>query len=166
MREFVMAFITLLCGVSVAQGQILNAKCEPSYVVAPRYPILAFQARVSGRVTVEVDVADSGAVDSIVRFDGDKIFQKASEEAAKAWRFQPSRKQNRRCTLIFVYVIMPKNTPSEDLTTRFVPPLQVEIRRETAEPTVLVDPAPDPPKKEGPKVIGRVKNQPLSIAQF
>jgi TonB family protein len=148
MRRFVIALFTLLCGAGFAQDQIPNTKWEPSYVVAPRYPKLAFQARVSGRATVEVKVADSGAVDTIIRFDGDKIFQKSSEEAAKAWMFQPSSHPNRKCKLIFVYTIMPRNAPPEDLTTRFTPPFQVEIRRETTEPTVLVDPAPDPPKRK------------------
>jgi TonB family protein len=61
------------------------ANCKPSYVVAPRYPILAFQARVSGEVTIEVQVSEAGRVEAVSRFDGDKIFRAASEEAARSW---------------------------------------------------------------------------------
>ncbi len=146
MRSALIALITLLCGAGLSQDQMSNMKWEPSYVVAPQYPKLAFQARVSGRATVEVQIAASGAVDSIVQFDGDKIFQKTSVAAARAWVFQPSSTPNRRYKLVFVYSMMPKNTGPADLTTRFMPPFAVEIRREVPEATVLVDPAPDPPK--------------------
>jgi TonB family protein len=136
--------VAALLGVGLAHGQ----DCGPSRVVAPRYPLLAFQARVSGRVQIEVENRNDGTVVGLGRFDGDKILRAASEEAARAWKFQPGSSPNRKCTVTMVYKIMPKGVSPQELTTRFEPPLLVEVRRETAEPTVLVDPAPDLPKRK------------------
>lgn len=119
--------------------------CQPRYVAAPRYPVLAFQARVSGQVSVELSVRSDGMVDSL-RYEGDKIFRSASETAGKLWRFPPG--EERRCSAVMVYRIMPRGTSLDELTTRFEPPLTVEVRRETAEPTVLIDPAPVPSKRK------------------
>jgi TonB family protein len=128
-------------GAGLGYGQ----DCGPSRVVAPPYPLLAFQARVSGRVQIEIEVRNDGTVGGLSRFDGDKIFQPAYEEAARAWKFRPGS-TDRKCTVTMVYKIMPKGVSPQELTTRFEPPLLVEVRRETAEPTVLVDPAPAPRK--------------------
>jgi TonB family protein len=128
-------------------GSLVRAApdCQPKYVAAPRYPVLAFQARVSGEVRVELTVRPDGVVDSL-RYEGDKIFRAASETAGKSWKFSPG--EERRCSAVMVYRIMPRGTSLDELTTRFEPPLTVEVRRETAEPTVLIDPAPAPAKRK------------------
>lgn len=130
-----------LLGASLAWAE----DCLPKYVTAPRYPVLAFQARVSGRVRVDLSIRADGAVGSL-NFDGDKIFRAASEMAGRAWKFDPG--QERKCLVVMVYRIMPPGTGLDELTTRFEPPLTVEVRRETAEPTVLIDPAPVPAKRK------------------
>lgn len=139
MRLFV---LTAMFGAMLANGE----DCGPTYVSAPRYPLLAFQARVSGRVKIEMEVRANGSIGGLGRFDGDKIFRAASEAAARTWKFQPG--SDRKCVAMIVYKIMPIGTPPEELTTRFEPPLLVEVRRETAEPTVLVDPASVPAKRK------------------
>ena len=50
-----MRFIVLVAifGTMLAHGE----DCGPVYVSAPRYPLLAFQARVSGRVQIEMESA-------------------------------------------------------------------------------------------------------------
>lgn len=120
--------------------------CGPVYVNAPRYPLLAYQARVSGRVQIEMEVQANGSIGGIGRFDGDKIFRMATESAVRTWKFQPE--SERKCVATIVYKIMPVGTSPDELTTRFEPPLLVEVRREAAEPTVLVDPAPVPAKRK------------------
>ena len=62
------------------------------------------------------------------------------------WKF--SQGVERKCSAIMVYRIMAPGTGIDDLTTRFEPPLTVEVRRESAAATVLVDPAPVPPKRK------------------
>lgn len=142
MRLMIVGFAALMI-THAASGQ----DCGPSYVVAPRYPLLAFQARVSGRIQLEVEVRSSGEVVGFTGFEGDRIFRPASEEAARAWKFHAASSPDRKCTLTMVYKIMPKGASAQELTARFEPPLLVEVRRETTEPTVLVDPAPEPPKR-------------------
>ena len=119
--------------------------CAPKYVAAPRFPVLAFQARVNGRVRVDLSIRADGTVGS-VQFDGDKLFRAASETAGLGWKFTPGLE--RKCSATMVYRIMAPGTGVDELTTRFEPPLTVEVRRETAEATVLVDPAPVPPKRK------------------
>lgn len=119
--------------------------CLPKYIAAPRYPVLAFQARVSGQVRLDLAIRSDGMVGSL-HFEGDKIFRSASESAGRAWRFNPG--PERKCSAVMVYRIMPPGSGVDELTTRFEPPLTVEVRRETAEPTVLIDPAPVPAKRK------------------
>ena len=104
-----------LLGASLAWAE----DCLPNYVTAPRYPVLAFQARVSGRVRVDLSIRADGAVGSL-NFDGDKIFRAASEMAGRAWKFDPG--QERKCSVVMVYRIMPPGTGLDELTTRFEPP--------------------------------------------
>ena len=131
-----------LLGLALARAE----ECSPSYVRAPRYPVLAFQARVSGRVRIEMGVRSDGSVGSVTQLDGDKIFRAASEIADRSWKF--GQGEDRRCVATFVYHIMPAGTSLDDLTTRIEPPLLVEVRRETAEATVLIDPAPVPARRK------------------
>jgi hypothetical protein len=119
--------------------------CLPKYIAAPRYSVLAFQARVSGQVRLDLTIRPDGLVGSL-HFEGDKIFRSASETAGRAWKFNPGHE--RKCSAIMIYRIMPPGTALDELTTRFEPPLTVEVRRETAEPTVLIDPAPLPAKRK------------------
>lgn len=135
----------VMLGLIVASLVRAAPDCQPRYVAAPRYPVLAFQARVSGQVSVELSVRPDGVVDSL-RYEGDKIFRSASETAGRSWRFPPG--EERKCSAVMVYRIMPHGTSLDELTTRFQPPLTVEVRRETAEPTVLIDPAPVPGKRK------------------
>jgi hypothetical protein len=59
--------------------------------------------------------------------------------------YAPFAGPGRRCAVTLAYKIMPKGTRPEDLTSRFEPPSHVEVRRETAEASVAVDPAPAHP---------------------
>jgi Gram-negative bacterial TonB protein C-terminal len=142
MRLPVIAFLFALSLVSIGKGDDIS-DCAPSYIVAPQYPTLAFQARYGGQVAIEVQVSAVGAVEAVSRFEGDRLFRAASENAARLWRYASSARTSRRCTMTLTYKIMPKGARPEDVTPRFEPPAHVEVRRETAEPSVTVDPAPD-----------------------
>jgi hypothetical protein len=146
MVHFIASLFIILSFVDCAHAEASNAQCEPSYMVAPTYPSPAYRARVSGNTTIEVQVASSGTVESIIKYAGEVIFRQSSEQAAKAWVFQRSSEPQRHCKMSFDFKMMPHNTDSEDLTTRFIPPLEIEIRHEIAEPTVLRDPSSDPPR--------------------
>jgi TonB family protein len=61
-----------------------------SRYVAPKYPLLAMQARVSGIVKLELSVdTNTGEVRDIKVVSGHPIFLSAVMDAAKQWRFVP-----------------------------------------------------------------------------
>jgi TonB family protein len=111
--------------------------------VVPVFPDIAAQAQVSGSLVVEVQLDDSGAVTEARMVDGAAIFRAAGEQAARQWRFRAGEGGARTATLTFVFAIMPKETPDEDLAAVFTLPYQVEVRRRPpALPPVNRDPKP------------------------
>ena len=110
----------------------------PNKVVAPIYPALAFQAAISGTVTIRATVSKAGIVTTAKMIEGHKLLELASEEAAKKWTFVRGEK-NREVNLVFVFIREPANTPLAKLTTRYhdVPPWTVEVRRAIPSPEKL-----------------------------
>lgn len=85
-----------------AQGSATN-KSEPAQPVevgslhtkivekvAPAYPASAKSARVSGKVTVFLQLDEKGAVQSVKRTDGPEMLRRAAEDAARRWKFRPT----------------------------------------------------------------------------
>ena len=102
--------------------------------VAPNFPPLAVAAKASGAVLVEVEVKPNGDVSSAGAIDGPKLLRKSAELAAKRWRFNvvgPVQRL-RKVRLTFTFTLMPKDTPSEDLTPIFKPPYAIEVRENPA----------------------------------
>jgi TonB family protein len=56
----------------------------------PAYPPLARQMRLQGAVSVEVMIAPDGHVESARAVSGHILLVSAAEEAARAWRFEPT----------------------------------------------------------------------------
>jgi TonB family protein len=71
-----------------ASGKVLAGKAI--FRQEPSYPPAAKQARVYGSVVVQVTVDESGNVISAQTLCGHDYFARASEEAARKWRFTPS----------------------------------------------------------------------------
>lgn len=57
----------------------------------PEYPAAAKQQRISGSVVVEVTVDENGNVVAARTLCGHDFFARVSEEAARKWRFTPTR---------------------------------------------------------------------------
>jgi TonB family protein len=57
--------------------------------VQPIYPEFAKRARMSGRVTLEVDVAPDGSVTNSHVQSGNPILARAAEDAVLGWRYRP-----------------------------------------------------------------------------
>jgi TonB family protein len=96
--------------------------------VAPAYPAVAVQARVSGSVTVVLQVSQSGAVAAASIAEGKAPLRQASLEAARLWRFRPATGAH-EVKLTFSYRLMPKDTPEAQLGAIFRPPYAVEVRK-------------------------------------
>ncbi|HEX8163963.1 MAG TPA: energy transducer TonB [Pyrinomonadaceae bacterium] len=103
--------------------------------VAPLYPPLILRgSQISDKepATVSVRIDEQGNVTSAQAVGGGTFFRRPAEKAARQWRFVPSEsgEKVRTAKIIFVFRIMPPNTPPEELGTVFTPPNLVEIRSE------------------------------------
>ena len=116
--------------------------------VAPIYTPIAVLAKVSGDVSVEVTIGSDGKVNATNVLNGNKLLIHTSLEAAKRWRFQTGG-AGRKAVLKFSFRILPKGTPEEELSTVFMPPFSIEIRRTIPEQTVNYDPAAKAKKAGG-----------------
>jgi len=121
------ALWTSASGTESIQGQ------QPVVVeaVAPAYPIFLGNPNPSGRVDVRVQLNEEGRVTEAHAINGHPLLQLVAEPAAKRWRFEPtiSNAQSRSALITFLFNIMPKGTPAEQMTTIFSRPYQIEVRR-------------------------------------
>ncbi len=58
--------------------------------VAPTYPMIARQRRLSGVVVVQAEVGKDGKVSNMQLISGPPVFREAAFEALKQWRFKPA----------------------------------------------------------------------------
>lgn len=58
--------------------------------VSPSYPTIARNARITGVVTVYLEVDEQGAVTAINRTDGPQMLRQAAVDAARKWKFKPT----------------------------------------------------------------------------
>jgi TonB family protein len=58
--------------------------------VAPTYPAIAKQRRISGSLLVEADVDKMGKVTNMQLVSGPTVFRDAAFEAIKQWQFKPA----------------------------------------------------------------------------
>ena len=104
-------------------------------VIAPDYPALAFALPNGGNVHVDVTIDDQGKVTAAKAVDGSPLLFQAALTAAKKWEFVIPRSST-AARLSFKFKPMPKDTPDEEVTTIFMPPYEVEVRRRIPKPTV------------------------------
>jgi protein TonB len=74
---------------SIVVGGIINGKAISKPM--PVYPPAAKEARVSGMVTVQVEVDEDGNVAKAEAVTGPEMLREAAEDAARAARFSPTR---------------------------------------------------------------------------
>lgn len=58
--------------------------------VNPSYPQVAKSARITGVVTVYLELDENGAVTSVQRINGPQLLRQPAENAARRWRFKPT----------------------------------------------------------------------------
>jgi protein TonB len=84
--------ICAACGVcdgppkKVTQAEALGAVVTK---VAPEYPPIARQLHISGNVTIEVVIAESGSVDNVSAVSGNPVLTKPAMDTLKKWKFKP-----------------------------------------------------------------------------
>jgi protein TonB len=57
--------------------------------VAPEYPALAKQLKISGAVELDVVIAENGTVEAVTPISGNPVLTKPAAEALKKWKFKP-----------------------------------------------------------------------------
>jgi len=128
------ALATLMTSPSLQGIQESNptlSQATPIYVEAPLYPPLAYKARITGTVEVDVTVDLDGKVQSTRLLNGHPLLAAASEKAASSWRFD--RAQDSRTTRMvrvwLVYKLVQTDTEGEETISSFFPPNRIEIAK-------------------------------------
>lgn len=132
------ASLAVICFFSVAvRGHTAKRAAVPTVVeaVAPAYPGIALAMPKGGDVTVEVIIGRGGVVEEAKVLTGAGPLRHPAVIAARLWRFSPED-AGQRVTLTFLFRVMPKDTPPEDLTTVFKPPYGVKVQRTMPGPVV------------------------------
>jgi hypothetical protein len=110
---------------------------QPVVVLAivPNYSPLALSTQSSGEVLIEVRIDSKGSVTDARGISGKPILIGVSKYVARRWKFALSDNAGvRTARLTFVYRLVPKGTPLEDLLPVFKPPYRVEIAHVIPDP--------------------------------
>jgi periplasmic protein TonB len=81
-------------GASSKPSMLAQSELEPIQVlkrVAPVYPAIAKQRRISGTVMVEGQVGKDGRISALQFLSGPPVFRDAAFEAVKQWQFRPAK---------------------------------------------------------------------------
>ena len=96
---------------------------------APDYPDLMHASRSQGACIVAITVLPSGEVDHTHLQDcPSRYVESVLRRHAKQWRFEPQEHTTLH-RIEFVFKLLPKDTPPEELGFVFVTPMTVEVRR-------------------------------------
>lgn len=70
----------------ISQSEAMEAVVSK---VAPEYPQMARQLKLTGTVEVEIVVGENGAVESATPVSGNPVLTKPAADALKKWKFKP-----------------------------------------------------------------------------
>jgi TonB family protein len=128
----VLILFAVMIGIEGPLVQAETQSLEVREAVAPEYPDNACQARLGGRVNVEITALPGGGLGE-TRADGSPLLQAAAIPAALSWRFsQPAVATRVRLTFIFTVARRPDGGVGRT-TTIFRPPYEVEVRCNVAD---------------------------------
>lgn len=132
---FVFALATLTTSLSLKamqEGGPTLKQAMPTYVEAPSYPPLAYRARITGTVAVDLTLDLTGKVQATRVVDGHPLLAGASERTASLWRFAAAEETGatRTVRVWLVYRIVKGATDTEETTSSFFPPNRIEILKQ------------------------------------
>ena len=134
--------VLVLSAGGLARGQQTRETSEdlPNVVVAvaPNYFPLALLSHASGEVVIEVKINSLGVVTSADAISGIPVLVGGSRQVARHWRFAANSdgKRMRTARITFVYRLVAKDTPIDELFPIFKPPYRVEIAHVISEERV------------------------------
>jgi TonB family protein len=120
---------------------------EVRVAVAPNYFPIALHSHTSGTVVVKVHINPDGRVISAEAVSGNPVLVGGTRSVARRWEFAstPDKNKIRSVELVFVYKLVPRDTPPDGLWLIFKPPYRVEITEALPDET----PIPQTPMSKG-----------------
>ena len=111
-----------------ASKSVLDAPAV-TVAVAPNYFPTALHSHASGEVVIKVKINSEGSVTSSTVVSGNHVLAAGSGQVARRWKFVPiaSKDSVRTARLTFVYRLVPRDTPADELLPIFKPPYRVEV---------------------------------------
>ncbi len=145
MQHYLKTFllVVLVFGfVSAVKGQRSKTDSnQPAVIVAvaPNYFPTALHSHASGEVTITVTISANGSVLSTEGVSGNPVLVAGSMQIAKRWKFSATEDKNsvRTACLTFVYRLVPRDSPVDELLPVFKPPYRVEIAHPLPDETAL-----------------------------
>jgi TonB family protein len=92
-----------------------STKLEPVSKPAPVYPQAAREQALQGQVVIQLEISESGDVESATTVSGEPILAEAAVEAMQKWKFKPYIKDGKA---VRVRVKMPHNFAFQELVTK------------------------------------------------
>jgi len=93
---FLMALLTIAASASLGQDSDASPQVRKVVLkVAPVYPDLARQNRISGVVKLRATIAPNGSVRLVEPAGGNPVLLKAAQEAVGNWKFTPGPDETR-----------------------------------------------------------------------
>ena len=131
-RAIALAAVVIL-SVNVMRAHSAAQSSEQPTVVRAVAPVFRLPEKgpyAVGSVIVEIEVNAAGVVTTAHAVQGHPLLYPAAENAAKRWLFAPISGESkvRSVRLKFIFRIMDDETEA-DLTTVYLPPFEVEVRR-------------------------------------
>ena len=115
---------TLLLTIVLTASMVLGADGVlwiPTRIPALRYPALGLQARIEGKVHLQVSVGADGSVSGIKVISGQPVLAKAAQENMKLWKFgSTSNKSAEVGGIDFTYVFKLEGTAVSTPMTDFL----------------------------------------------
>lgn len=89
--SFATALLLPACSLHAGVVRVSDQEAQQSIVqkVRPDFPAIAKQMKLSGRVVVDLTVAEDGKVEKADVVSGNPILGTAAKNAAKQWTFRP-----------------------------------------------------------------------------
>ena len=133
MKQVMLAIVLLVAsgGENWTSAQQGRQQDSPAVIaaVAPSYLLMAVHSHATGEVVVTVRLAADGSVISSELVSGNSVLAAGTLHVARRWKFAPATNKDevRSVRLTFVYRLLPRGTPADELLPIFKPPYRVDV---------------------------------------